>query len=115
MEVHLSKKELEKLYTTGKSSKLKLPSLVIDKFFATIQKIEAAMSIRDLLADNGMRFEKLKGTKDRYSMRLSSKYRLEMEIEWLDDKLTVGKFYLHTISNHYGDWKNTTQWHLQQH
>lgn len=103
MEVHLNDKELEKLYTTGKSAKLKLPENIIDKFFATIQKIEAAMTIKDLLADNGLRFEKLKGSANRYSMRLSSKYRLEMEIEWIDDKLTVGKFYLKKISNHYGD------------
>jgi proteic killer suppression protein len=103
LEVHLNDKELEKLYTTGKSAKLKLPENIIDKFFATIQKIEAAMTIKDLLADNGLRFEKLKGSANRYSMRLSSKYRLEMEIEWIDDKLTVGKFYLKKISNHYGD------------
>ncbi len=103
MEVHLDDKELEKLYTTGKSGKLKLPEHVIDKFFATIQKIESAMTIRDLLADKGLRFEKLKGSTNRYSMRLSGKYRLEMEVEWIDDKLTVGKFYLQTISNHYGD------------
>jgi proteic killer suppression protein len=103
LEVHLNDKELEKLYTTGKSAKLKLPENIIDKFFATIQKIEAAITIKDLLADKGLRFEKLKGSKSRYSMRLSAKYRLEMEVEWIDDKLTVGKFYLQKISNHYGD------------
>ena len=103
MEVHLNDKELEKLYTTGKSAKLKLPENIIDKFFATIQKIEAAITIKDLLADKGLKFEKLKGSRNRYSMRLSAKYRLEMEVEWIDDKLTVGKFYLQKISNHYGD------------
>jgi toxin HigB-1 len=103
LEVHLDDKELIKLYTTGKSNKLKLPERVIEKFLATIQKIESALTIRDLLADNGLRFEKLKGMVNRYSMRLSSKYRLEMEVEWIDDKLTVGKFYLKTISSHYDD------------
>jgi proteic killer suppression protein len=103
LEVHLNDKELEKLYTTGKSAKLKLPENIIDKFFATIQKIEAAITTKDLLADKGLRFEKLKGSKSRYSMRLSAKCRLEMEVEWIDDKLTVGKFYLQKISNHYGD------------
>jgi proteic killer suppression protein len=103
LEVHLNDKELEKLYTTGKSAKLKLPENIIDKFFATIQKIEAAITTKDLLADKGLRFEKLKGSKSKYSMRLSAKYRLEMEVEWIDDKLTVGKFYLQKISNHYGD------------
>jgi len=103
LEVHLENKELVKLYTTGKSSKLKLPQQVFEKFFVTIQKIESATTIRDLLSDNGLRFEKLKGKDDLYSMRLNSKYRLEMEIQWVDDKLTIGKFYIHKISNHYGD------------
>jgi proteic killer suppression protein len=80
LEVHLNDKELEKLYTTGKSAKLKLPENIIDKFFATIQKIEAAITIKDLLADKGLKFEKLKGSRNRYSMRLSAKYRLEMEV-----------------------------------
>lgn len=88
---------------TGKSSKLKLPEHVIDKFFATIQKIEAAITINDLLADNGLRFKKLKGSEDIYSMRLNDKYRLEIEVQWIDDKFTVGKFYLRSVSNHYGD------------
>ena len=35
-------KELEKLYTTGKSKKLKLSNDIIEKFFARIQQIEAA-------------------------------------------------------------------------
>lgn len=103
MEVYLDDKDLITLYTTGKSRKLKLPENVVDKFFATIQKIEAAVTTQDLIADKGLRFEKLKGTANRYSMRLNNKYRLEMEIEWLNEKFTVGKFSLQTISNHYGD------------
>ncbi|MBC7383870.1 MAG: type II toxin-antitoxin system RelE/ParE family toxin [Bacteroidia bacterium] len=103
MDVILDDKELEKLYTTGQSRKLKLPEQVIEKFFATIQKIESAISIHDLRADKGLRLEKLRGTKNRYSMRLSEKYRLEAEIIWIDDKQTIAKFYLKTISNHYGD------------
>lgn len=103
MDVIIDDKELEKLYISGQSKKLRLPEQVVDKFFATIQKIEAAVTIKDLLADNGLRFEKLKGNENRYSMRLSGKYRLEMEVEWTDEKRTIGKFYLKTISNHYGD------------
>ena len=102
-EVYIEDKELEKVYTSGKSSKLRLPDQVTDKFFATIQKIEAAVGIQDLLADNGLHFEKLKGSTNYYSIRLSGKYRLEMEVERDDDKQTQGRFYLKTISNHYGD------------
>jgi len=101
LDVIINDKELEKLYTSGNSKKLKLPEQVIEKFFSTIQKIEASIAIYDLWADKGLRFEKLRGFENRYSMRLSSKYRLEMEVEWKDDKQTIGRFYLLTISNHY--------------
>lgn len=101
MEVIIDDKELEKLYTTGKSRKLKLPNQVIDKFFATVQKIDAAEDVNDLLADRGLRFEKMKGTENRYSMRLNNKYRLEMSVDWKNEASTKGIFYLLTISNHY--------------
>lgn len=101
MEVNIDDKELEKLYTSGKSRKLKLPNQVIDKFFATIQKMEAAEDINDLRADKGLRFEKLKGHENRYSMRLTIKYRLEMRIDWENDICTIGIFTLLSISNHY--------------
>lgn len=103
MEVFLDDKQLETLYTTGQSKKLKLPEQVIEKFFATVQKIEASLSVHDLWADNGLRFKKLSGKGDRYAMRLNNKYRLEMQIEWEDDAQTIGKFFLQTISNHYDD------------
>lgn len=102
MDVYLDNKELENLYTSGKSRKLRLPESVIDKFFSTIQKIEAASTIQDLITDNGLRFEKLKATTRHYSMRLSLKYRLEVEVVWINQNETIGKFYLKNISNHYG-------------
>lgn len=101
MEVKIDSKELEELYRTGKPRKLKLPGPVVDKFFATIQKIEAAETIHDLLADKGLNFEKLKAHENRYSMRLNRKYRLEMYITWKNEAQTVGVFFLITISNHY--------------
>ncbi len=103
MDVFINDRELEKLYTSGQSKKLRLPEQVIDKFFATIQKFESAVTMYDLWADRGLRFEKLKGTDSSYSLRLSGKYRLEMDVEWTDEKKTSGRFYLKTISNHYGD------------
>jgi toxin HigB-1 len=103
LNVYIDNKDLEKLYTTGFSKKLKLPDQVIDKFFATIQKIESAINIYDLWQDKGLNFEKLKGYKNKYSMRLSGKYRLEMEIKWQNIDETIGDFILITISNHYGD------------
>lgn len=74
---------------------------MIAKFFATVQKIEAALSIYDFWQDKGLKFEKLQGTDNRFSMRLSGVYRLEMKVNWIDEEKKVGKFYLEDISNHY--------------
>ncbi len=103
LEIYLDDKHLEVLYTTGKSKKLKLPEQVIEKFFATVQKIEAAETVHDLWTDNGLRFKKIGNNEEYYSMRLNNKYRLEMEIEWTDKEKTIGNFLLKTVSNHYDD------------
>lgn len=101
MEFEFNNKELEALYTSGKSKKLKLSRDIIDKFFARIQQIEAAHSIYDLWNDKGLNFEKLQGHSNLYSMRLKLKYRLEMQIKWKNDEKTVGDFLLTDITNHY--------------
>lgn len=103
MEVFIATKHLEELYTSGKSKKLKLPEQVIDRFFATVQKIQAAQTVHDLWADNGLRFKKIADNEELYAMRLNIKYRLEMTILWENETNTIGKFILQTISNHYGD------------
>ncbi|MDD4190349.1 MAG: type II toxin-antitoxin system RelE/ParE family toxin [Mangrovibacterium sp.] len=100
MDVHINGKELEKLYESGKSKKLKLRQDIIDKFFATVQKIDAAKNIYDLWNDPSLNFEKYK---KHYSMRLTGKYRLEMEIKWMNEERTIGEFHLFAISSHYGD------------
>lgn len=101
MEFTFFNKELEKLYTTGKSKKLKISNDIIDKFFARIQQIEAANTIYDLWNDKGLNFEKLQGRTNHYSMRLKLKYRLEMQIVWKNDEKTIGDFIITEISNHY--------------
>lgn len=100
MDVYINDKELEKLYESGKSRKLKLRRDIIDKFFATIQKIDAAKDIYDLWNDPSLNFEKYK---KHYSVRLTGKYRLEMEIKWMNEQKTIGEFHLFAISSHYGD------------
>ena len=94
-------KELEKLYVTGKSKKLKLPTDIIEKFFARLQQIDAANDIYDLWNDKGLNFEKLTNTQNSYSMRLKIKYRLEMDIDWINNELTIGDFIITDISTHY--------------
>ncbi|MCJ7447167.1 MAG: type II toxin-antitoxin system RelE/ParE family toxin [Bacteroidales bacterium] len=100
MNVYIDDKELENLYVTGKSRKLKLRPDIIEKYFATIQKIDAARDIYDLWKDPSLNFEKYK---KHYSMRLTGKYRLEMTINWMNEKNTVGEFHLFAITNHYRD------------
>jgi toxin HigB-1 len=100
LDVHIDDKELEKLYETGKSKKLKLRQDIIDNYFATIQKIGAAKDIYDLWNDPSLNFEKYK---KHYSMRLTGKYRLETEVKWMNEEKTIGEFHLFAISNHYGD------------
>ena len=100
MNVYIADKDLEKLYVTGISKKLKLRKDIIDKFFATVQKISAARDIYDLWKDPALNFEKYM---DHYSVRLSGKYRIEMRVEWEGDDKSMGDFYLFRISSHYGD------------
>ncbi len=101
MKFKFSHKDLEVLYTTGKSKKIKIPNDVIDKFFARMQQIEAAHTIHDLWKDKGLNFEKLQGQSNVYSMRLTLKYRLEMNITWENEQKTVGEFSITNLSNHY--------------
>ena len=103
MKVLIEDKDLINLYTKGKAPKLKLPNDVVDKFFAAIQKIEAAVDIHDLWKSPSLRFKKMKGYANRYSLRLTSKYRLETEIKWLDKAQLTGEFLIRAISVHYGD------------
>ncbi len=100
MNVYITDKDLKNLYVTGTSKKLKLRNVIIDKFFATVQKISAARDIYDLWRDPALKFEKYK---DHYSVRLSGKFRLEMNVEWEDDDKIRGDFHLVRISSHYGD------------
>lgn len=103
MEVKVDDKELIKLIETGKSRKLRLPDQVVEEFFAALQEVDAAANIHDLWKRPKRKFEKLRGHANRYSMRLTGKYRLEMEVTWTNDEKTIGIFLMDEISNHYGD------------
>ena len=101
MEANFTNKELEKLYTTGKSRKYQLPQDVARKFVMCVTKIEAAENIYDFWQDPSLNFEKLRGFTNRYSMRINRKYRLEVDIDWQNNEQTVGIISIDEISNHY--------------
>ena len=95
-------RKLETLYTTGKSSKYRLEKRIVESFFEVVTILESAKDINDLWQFPSLNFEKLQGLKNRYSVRLDKKWRLEMEIDWQNDEMTVGIIGLEEISNHYG-------------
>ena len=101
MEVLINRKELIKLFETGHSKKYKLPEIVIEKYVATILKIQSAKDIYDLWKDKSLNFEKLKGTANTYSIRLTIQWRLEMEIEWENNDKKIGIITINEISKHY--------------
>lgn len=71
-----------------------------DIFIKRVRTIEAATDERDLRALKSLHFEKLKGGKDRYSMRLNDAWRLILTFEKdKDGKIVV----IIEINNHYGD------------
>jgi len=68
-----------------------------------ILQLEAAVDIHDLWKTVSLNFKKTKGYKERYSIRLDIKWRLEMEIDWQNDEKTIGIIHIIKISKHYGD------------
>lgn len=67
------------------------------------EQLEAAIDIYDLWKTASLNFEKLEGSQSRYSVRLSKKWRLEMEIDWENKEKTKGTICIVEISKHYGD------------
>jgi len=102
LEVIFNSKKIEDLYVTGKSTKLKLDKKVVYSFFEVVAILEAAINIYDLWKQPSLNFEKLINTENRYSVRLDRKWRLELTIDWQDEKMIVGIIGIEDITNHYG-------------
>ena len=103
MKVDFRNKRLIELYTKGKSRKYKISEQVLKKFFIGIRALEAAETIYDLWNTPSLKFEKLEGSENCYSIRLTREWRLEMEIDWEDEEKTRGGIFLIELSKHYGD------------
>jgi plasmid maintenance system killer protein len=104
LEVKIDDKELIKLIETGESRKLRLPAHVVEEFIAVLQELDAALTIYDIWQKHPKRkWEKLRGHGSRYSMRLTGKYRVEMEVTWTNIEKTIGVFFIDDVNNHYGD------------
>jgi len=73
--------KLEELYTRGRGGK-RYSKQVLDAFLRAIATIDAAADERDLYAQKGLHFEKLKGDrKGQRSIRLNQQWRLILSVE----------------------------------
>lgn len=102
MEITFTNKKLEKLYETGSSNKYKLEKAVITSFFEVVAILESSKDIYDLWKLPSLKFEKLQGHENKYSARLTQKWRLEMFINWTNEIKSIGIIGIEDISNHYG-------------
>jgi plasmid maintenance system killer protein len=102
LRVVFDNRHLLELYTTGKSRKYSIPGIQ-ERFSMRIQAIEAAVTIHDLQNQHSLRFERLQGYQNRFSLRVNLQWRLEVEIEWQDEEKTKGVFHIKELSKHYGN------------
>ena len=102
MDVDFKNKKLIELYEKGKCSKYKfVDGKLYRKFVEKINRLIAAIDIYDLRNPPSNHFEKLEGYKNRFSIRLGYKIRLEFEIDFENDEKTKGKIWILEISKHY--------------
>lgn len=99
MRFRFADKALELLYFKG-AGREKCPHGVVEVFLRRVRSIEAAADERDLRALKSLHFEKLKGGKDLYSIRLNNFWRLILRLEKdKEGKIVV----IIEINKHYGD------------
>lgn len=99
MKFRFDDKALELLYFQGAGCE-KYPHGVVEVFLRRVRSIEAAADERDLRALKSLHFEKLKGGKDRYSIRLNNFWRLILTMEKdREGKIVV----IIEMNKHYGD------------
>ena len=81
MRFRFADRQLEVLYTTGRGGR-RFNVQVVESFVRAVAIIDAARDERDLYAQKGMRFEKLKGDrKGQRSIRLNQQWRLILSIQ----------------------------------
>ena len=101
MEIKFLDKDLRNLYTSGKSRKLRVQPGVLQSFFEVMASLESSKDIYDLWKEPSLKFEKMKGFENRFALRITRTFRLEVEIEWENDDKTVGVIGVDKISTHY--------------
>ncbi|MCI6479840.1 MAG: type II toxin-antitoxin system RelE/ParE family toxin [Spirochaetia bacterium] len=104
MEVDFLNKDLEELYTKGRSKKYKdVPLNIAQKMVKAVEVLKTSSSIQEIWKFPAYKFEKLQGN-DRYSMRMNIVWRLELTVKWIDEKkVHVEIINLEDLIKHYGD------------
>ncbi len=104
MEIDFVNKDLEELYTKGRSKKYKeVPLNIVQKMVRAVEVLKSSSSIQEIWKFPAYKFEKLQGN-DRYSMRMNIVWRLELTVKWIDEKkVHVEIINLEDLTKHYGD------------
>ena len=104
MEVDFLNKDLEELYTKGRSKKYKdVPLNIAQKMVKAVEVLKTSSSIQEIWKFPAYKFEKLQGN-DRYSMRMNIVWRLELTVKWIDEKkVHVEIINLEDLTKNYGD------------
>lgn len=104
MEIDFVNKDLEELYTKGRSKKYKeVPLNIVQKMVRAVEVLKSSSSIQEIWKFPAYKFEKLQGN-DRYSMRMNIVWRLEVTVKWIDEKkVHVEIINLEDLTKHYGD------------
>ena len=104
MEVDFLNKDLEELYTKGRSKKYKdVPLNIAQKMVKAVEVLKTSSSIQEIWKFPAYKFEELQGN-DRYSMRMNIVWRLELTVKWIDEKkVHVEIINLEDLTKHYGD------------
>ena len=103
MEVDFLNKDLEELYTKGRSKKYKdVPLNIAQKMVKAVEVLKTSSSIQEIWKFPAYKFEKLQGN-DRYSMGMNIVWRLELTVKWIDEtKVHVEIINLEDLTKHYG-------------
>jgi len=101
MDFEFADRQLELLYTTGRSKKHRVQAQVARKFVERVNRIQDAVDINDLRVPPSMHFEKLQGFSGRYSIRVDLTWRLEFEIDFDNEQKTAGSVRIVALSRHY--------------
>lgn len=91
--------KLKRLFTEKVGAEA-YPPTVVKAFYQRIQAVIAAKDERDLRALKSLHYEKLKGSGERYSIRLNDQWRLEFEREKGKEGICLR---ILEMSKHYGD------------